>query len=87
MADTADRPLAVVTGGSTGIGLGIARALVAEGYDLVVAADEVGREAVAALLAGRRELVSGGAMNTVLETASKVLPDSVTGTAHERFVE
>jgi hypothetical protein len=50
-------------------------------------ADEVGREAVAALLAGRRELVSGGAKNKVLETTSKVLPDSVIGTAHERFVE
>ncbi|HEU5152818.1 MAG TPA: SDR family NAD(P)-dependent oxidoreductase [Iamia sp.] len=50
-------------------------------------ADEVGREAVEALLAGRREIVSGGAKNKVMETASKVLPDSVVGPAHERFVE
>ncbi|HEU5151352.1 MAG TPA: SDR family NAD(P)-dependent oxidoreductase [Iamia sp.] len=49
--------------------------------------DEVGREAVAALLAGRREIVSGGAKNKVLETASKVLPDAVIAPAHERFVE
>ncbi|HEV7722478.1 MAG TPA: SDR family NAD(P)-dependent oxidoreductase [Iamia sp.] len=49
--------------------------------------DEVGREAVATLLAGERQLVSGGVKNKVLATASKVLPDSVIGAAHERFVE
>jgi hypothetical protein len=47
----------------------------------------VGREAVAALLAGEREITSGGLKNKVLETASKVLPDPMVGAAHERFVE
>jgi len=34
------RPLAVVTGASTGIGLEIARLCKARGFDLVIAADE-----------------------------------------------
>ncbi len=50
-------------------------------------ADEVAREAVAALLSGEREITSGGSRNKILETASKVLPDKVIGAAHERFVE
>lgn len=37
---SAPRPLAVVTGASSGIGLGMARALAERGHDLVVAADE-----------------------------------------------
>jgi short-subunit dehydrogenase len=39
MANTA-RPLAVVTGASSGIGLELARIAVGEGYDLIIAADE-----------------------------------------------
>lgn len=50
-------------------------------------ADEVGVEAVEALLAGKAELVSGGLKNKVLETAAKVLPDGLIGRAHEDFVE
>ena len=34
------RPLAVVTGASTGIGYELARCAANEGYDLVIAADE-----------------------------------------------
>jgi uncharacterized protein len=49
---TAARPLAVVTGASTGIGLGIARALATCDHDLVVAADEPQIEATAAELRG-----------------------------------
>jgi uncharacterized protein len=40
MATSTQRPLAVVTGASTGIGYELARCAVAEGFDLVVAADE-----------------------------------------------
>ncbi|MBZ9605278.1 SDR family NAD(P)-dependent oxidoreductase [Phyllobacterium chamaecytisi] len=39
MVNTA-RPLAVVTGASSGIGLELARIAVGEGYDLIIAADE-----------------------------------------------
>src|SRR5215208_6936283 len=35
-----DRPLAVVTGASTGIGYELARCCAVNGYDLVIAADE-----------------------------------------------
>ena len=35
-----DRPLAVVTGASTGIGYELARKCATEGFDLVIAADE-----------------------------------------------
>lgn len=37
MAETEPRPLAVVTGGTRGIGLGIARALVQDGWNLAIA--------------------------------------------------
>src|SRR4051794_37591783 len=38
--ETRDRPLAVVTGASTGIGLELARCCAQNGYDLLIAADE-----------------------------------------------
>ena len=46
----ASRPLAVVTGASSGIGLELARILVAEGHDVVVAAEDAGVEALGATL-------------------------------------
>ncbi len=45
-----DRPLAVVTGASSGIGLELARCCLAEGFDLIVAADEPAIESVAETL-------------------------------------
>lgn len=39
-ASAADRPLALVTGASRGIGLELAKVLASEGYDLYLAADE-----------------------------------------------
>ena len=44
------RPLAVVTGASTGIGLELARCCIEDGYDAIVCADEPGIEAAAAEL-------------------------------------
>lgn len=56
MAEHDMKPLAVVTGGSSGIGFELARELAEHGYDLVVAADNPGKlgEAVQALRDGAR---------------------------------
>jgi uncharacterized protein len=55
-----NRPLAVVTGASTGIGFELARSCITNGYDLVVAADEPAIHSAAASL---RE--SGGSVEAV----------------------
>src|SRR3546814_1341102 len=43
----ADRPLAIVTGASTGIGLELAKYCAGDGYDLIIAANEPEIEAAA----------------------------------------
>jgi uncharacterized protein len=52
--NTAVRPLAVVTGASTGIGLELARRCADENFDLIIAADEARIEDAAAELRGRK---------------------------------
>lgn len=47
------RPLAVVTGASTGIGLELAKVAAERGYDLVICADEAAIETAAAALRGQ----------------------------------
>jgi short-subunit dehydrogenase len=47
---SANRPFAIVTGASTGIGLELARRCAREGYDLLIAADELAIEQAAAAL-------------------------------------
>ena len=47
------RPLAVITGASSGIGLELARLCAANGFDLIIAADEARIEEAAEELAGR----------------------------------
>jgi len=64
------RPLAVVTGASTGIGLELARIAVERGYDLVVAADEPRIDAAADLL--RRPGVSVVPVEVDLSTTEGV---------------
>ncbi len=64
------RPLAVVTGASSGIGLELARCCAAEGFDLVVAADEGGLEDAAAAL--RREGADVTALQVDLSTLDGV---------------
>jgi uncharacterized protein len=54
------RPLAIVTGASTGIGLELAREAAARGYDLIIAADE-------SLEAARGQLQEQGANVTPIE--------------------
>lgn len=50
MTSSMQRPLAVVTGASTGIGLELARCCAEQGFDLVVVADEPGIELAAKAL-------------------------------------
>ena len=45
MATIADRPFSVVTGGSSGIGLELARQFLAHDYDVLIAADRDVEEA------------------------------------------
>ena len=52
------RPLAIVTGASSGIGLELARACLDEGFDLVIAADDPAIETVATELAVTGALVT-----------------------------
>ena len=52
MTATANRPLAVVTGGSNGIGLELARQFADNGYDLLIAAENEGHLRDAALTLG-----------------------------------
>jgi len=59
MSDTS-RPLAVVTGASSGIGLELAKIFAGEGYDLLIAAEDEGIHAAAAELGA-----SGGSVRPV----------------------
>src|SRR4051812_23784413 len=54
---SARRPLAVVTGASSGIGLELARCCAREGFDLLIAADEPEIHAAAAQIGGKVEAV------------------------------
>ncbi|ALN72110.1 SDR family oxidoreductase [Aureimonas sp. AU20] len=68
--EAAGRPLALVTGASSGIGRELARLCAAEGFDLVIAADEPEIEAAAAEL--RRSGVSVDALETDLSSVEGV---------------
>ena len=48
MSDTIRRPLAVVTGGSNGIGYELAKQLIANGHDVLIAAEDPAHLAEAA---------------------------------------
>jgi short-subunit dehydrogenase len=64
------RPLAVVTGASTGIGLELARCCIADGYDAIVCAEEPAIEAAAAEL--RRDGASVEAVQADLATEAGI---------------
>ncbi|MBW8846482.1 MAG: SDR family NAD(P)-dependent oxidoreductase [Burkholderiales bacterium] len=77
--DLTPRPLAVVTGASSGIGHELARLCAADGYDLVVAADEGPLDEVANELRARGATVT--VVHTDLATAAGVarLVDTIGG--------
>ncbi len=54
MTDIAENPFAVVTGGSNGIGLELARELIANGYDVLIAAEDASHLAEAAQVLSSR---------------------------------
>lgn len=57
MATKNDRPLAVITGASSGIGLELARQCAKHGYDLVICAEDLGIEDAASQLAAEGVVV------------------------------
>lgn len=54
MSTTKERPLALVTGASSGIGLELARQFAEHGYDLILAAEDGGLENAATRLKSTR---------------------------------
>ena len=83
MTRTSDRPVAIISGGGSGIGLACARSLAGAGYDLVIngrrstALDEAAHGIIQSLPATRIEVVSGsvanpGDVDAIFERASRV---------------
>ncbi|HYC57384.1 MAG TPA: SDR family NAD(P)-dependent oxidoreductase [Candidatus Binatia bacterium] len=77
------RPLAIVTGASSGIGLELARCCAEKGYDLIIAADGFGLEEAAESL--RQSGVSVEALDVDLATIEGV--DQLCEATHGRPVE
>ncbi|MET8360898.1 SDR family NAD(P)-dependent oxidoreductase [Micromonospora sp. NPDC005171] len=68
---TSDRPLALVTGASSGIGYELAAQFVEHGFDLVIAAEDA----------------AGSLMNKVQTAAGKIIPDKLKSEQHRRMGE
>jgi short subunit dehydrogenase len=83
MNDTTGKPLAMVTGASSGIGRELAARFAEHGYDLVVAAEDERIESAAASLAGqavqalpvRADLAAGRIMPETAKAATPGAPD------------
>jgi short chain dehydrogenase len=89
--ETAGRPLAVVTGASSGIGRELAAQFAEKGYDLVVAAEderiEVAREGIEALMAGKDHVVAGSMKNKVQAASGRILPETAKAATQARMTE
>lgn len=85
------KPLAVVTGASSGIGRELARQFATNGFDVIVAAEDTGLVAAADDLAAtgaqvqpvRADLATFGGVEQLLEAiAARLLPDQARAATH-----
>ena len=80
----AQRPLAIVTGASSGIGLELAKLVAKDGYDLLIAADDPQLETAAEVLQG----LNGATVETVTaDLATTAGVDALIAKAEGRVVE
>jgi short-subunit dehydrogenase len=84
-APTTGRPLAVVAGASSGIGYELARQFAEHGFDLLIAAEDVGIERAGADL--RRDGGPEVQICQVQAVAGKVMPDTAKAEMHRRMAE
>lgn len=76
MNESADLPLAVVTGASSGIGHELARQFAEHGFDLIVAAEDDGMR-----------VVSGSLRDKVQAQAGKPMPEPAKAKVHGSLAE
>jgi NAD(P)-dependent dehydrogenase (short-subunit alcohol dehydrogenase family) len=77
--NAAIRPLAIVTGASSGIGLGLARECAREGFDLLIAADRS--------MAGTQAQLQGSRAIKVQAAIASITPSSVLAEQHRKMAE
>ncbi len=80
-APTTERPLAVVTGASSGIGYELAKQFAGHGYDVLA------EQGFKALMRGDDHVVAGSFTNKVQAVAGKLVPDPAKAEMHRKMAE